>query len=69
MLDEACGSIVECDDIDALEMEIVRICTDKPYTKESCLRKAAEFDKNQRFKEYLELYEGIITSGAQGDRA
>ena len=69
MLDEACGSIVECDDIDALEREIVRICTDKPYTKESCLRKAAEFDKNQRFKEYLELYEGIITSGAQGDRA
>lgn len=67
MLDETCGSVVDCDDIDALEKEIIRICTDKPYTKENCIRKAAEFDKNERFKEYLYLYERVIASGTQGD--
>ena len=37
MLDETCGSVVACDDVDALEREIIRICTDKPFSKESCL--------------------------------
>ena len=59
MLDETCGSVVECNDIDALEKEIKRICNDKPYDKESCIHKASEFDKNERFKEYLKLYERI----------
>lgn len=68
ILDETCGSVVACDDIEALEQEIIRICTDKPYTKEACLKKAKEFDKNERFKEYMELYERINTAGAEGHR-
>lgn len=55
-VDEDCGSVVEIDDIDSLEREIVRICQDKPFTKEACFRKAREFDKNLKFKEYVELY-------------
>ncbi len=62
MLDETCGSVVECDDINALEKEIIRICTDKPYSKENCIKKSKGFDKNERFKEYLDLYERINTS-------
>ena len=27
-----------------------------------------EFDKNERFKEYIELYERIDVAGAEGDR-
>lgn len=68
MLDEACGSAVDCNDIDAFEKEIIRICEEKPYTQEACLRKAKDFDKNGRFKEYVELYERIVTAGAEGDR-
>lgn len=63
MLDDTCGAVVDCDDIDALEKEIIRICEDKPYTKSVCVSKSDEFDKNERFKEYLELYERINTSG------
>ena len=64
MLDDTCGFVVECDDVNVLEKEIVRICTDKPYTTEMCVEKAKLFDKNERFKEYLELYERINTAGA-----
>lgn len=67
ILDETCGSIVECDDMDTLKKEIVRICEMNPYGKESCLNKAKEFDQNKRFKEYLELYERIDVTGAQRD--
>lgn len=60
MLDESCGSVVPCDDVDSLETEMIRICTNKPYTEAACLEKAREFDQNERFKEYLNLYERII---------
>ena len=64
MLDETCGSVIDCDDIDATEKEIIRICTDKSYTKDACIKRAREFDKNERFKEYVELYERINTARA-----
>ena len=67
MLDEACGSVVDCDDIDSLEREIVRICTEKPYSRESCLKKSREFDQNDRLKEYVNLYEKIIAERNQGN--
>lgn len=51
------GSVVDCDDVDSLEKEIVRICQTKPYTEEQCLNRAAEFDQFRRFKEYIRLYE------------
>jgi len=59
MLDETCGSVVPCDDVDALEKEIIRVCEEKPYSKKQCVRKAQEFDQSKRFKEYVELYEKI----------
>ena len=56
MLDEHCGSVVGCDDIEALEKEILRICTENPYKKSDCLTKAKSFDKNLKFIEYYNLY-------------
>ena len=67
MLDETCGSVVECDDIDALEKEIIRICTDKPYSVEQCRKRAQAFDKTGRFKEYLELYERVNATRTEGN--
>ena len=65
ILDETCGSVVECDDIDALEREIRRICTEYPYSKSSCINKAKSFDKKEKFEEYLKLYEDC-THSAEG---
>ena len=56
--DETCGSVVACDDIDAFEKEIIRICRDKPYSEEACRNRAALFDKDQKFREYFDLYVG-----------
>ena len=67
MLDETCGSAVPCDDIEAFRNEILRICEERPFTAEQCVHKAAEFDQSQKYKEYIELYERINTSGNQRD--
>lgn len=56
-IDETCGSVVECDDVDALEHEIVRIYKDRPYSEACCLGRASEFGMNERFEEYVALYE------------
>ena len=59
ILDEACGSVVPCDDIDALESEIHRICETKPYSTENCLERAKASDMHKRFEEYVRLYDDL----------
>lgn len=56
MIGESCGSVVEYNDIDALEKEIKRICTEKPYSVDACLNHAKRFDMYERFEEYIKLY-------------
>lgn len=55
--DETCGSAVACDDIDALEREILRICEQTPYSVDACVGQAKHFDKNRKFLEYTALYQ------------
>lgn len=59
-IDEKSGSIVECDDVDTLEREILRICTTTPYSEEACVERAKKFDMNDRFEEYIELYKKVM---------
>ena len=56
MIGESCGSVVEYNDIGALEKEIKRICTEKPYSVDACLNHAKRFDMYERFEEYIKLY-------------
>ncbi len=57
--DETCGSIVDCDDIDALEREIIRVWKNIPYSESACIARAKQFDMERKYQEYLDLYEGI----------
>ena len=67
MLDETCGAVVPCDDVEAFRGEILRICEESVFSSENCLRKAKEFDQNQKFKEYIDLYERVDPSRDQGN--
>lgn len=59
ILDDTCGSVVPKDNLDALEREIRRICTERSYSEEACLKRAAAFDQEQCFAQYLELYRSL----------
>lgn len=54
--DETCGSVVHCDDIDAMEKEIIRICNQRPYSADACTEHAKNFDIHKKYNEYIELY-------------
>lgn len=62
VLDKTCGSVVDCDDIDSMVKEIEWICSEEPYTTDNCLLRAKNFDMNDRFKEYVKLYEDCAHS-------
>lgn len=55
-IDKTCGVVVDCDDIDALESEIVRITKEKPFSREACLKRAEKFDKDRKFQDYIDLF-------------
>lgn len=55
-IDDTCGCVVPVDDIDALGEEIEKI-TKSPHEsyRMNCMKKAIQFDKDSKFKEYIQL--------------
>ncbi len=59
-IDESCGVVVEKDDIECMKKEIIRICEEKPYSKEACRARVVEnFEKNANYQKYLDVYQKI----------
>lgn len=58
ILDEKTGYIVDCDDIDEMERQIIRICKENVFSVDDCVANAKLFDKDLRFKEYFDLLLG-----------
>ena len=58
-IDESCGVVVEKNNVDEMERQIKRVCEDKPFTKEACVARAKQFDKKNKFNEYVKLYEKL----------
>lgn len=67
IIDETCGSVVSCDDIDALETEIINFMEKSPLLAENCCKHAEQFDMRNKFAEYVKLYETIMKSDSVKD--
>ena len=58
MLDESCGSFVDCDDVDGME-EWIRNYTRYGITQDACVARGGLFSSRERFNEYISLFENI----------
>ena len=56
------GITVDKDDVQALEAAVVRICEDRPFDAIACREQAKRFDKQDRLKEYAELYKQVLAA-------
>ena len=56
LISDDVGEAVPLRDVDALSDAVRRLC-DQPKDPQACLRRAADYDLNRRFKAYLRLYE------------
>ena len=61
MIDNYSGVAVNCDDIDATQKAIRKICEQGAIPREACIKKAREFDKNKCFSDYLALYKRLLS--------
>lgn len=57
--DSSCGSVVPKEDIDAMYGEIIRICGTNPYSKSACTERARNFEENNKYQSYLDLYNSL----------
>lgn len=55
-VDETCGCVVDCNDVDGLEKQIRYVCENHPFTHEMCEQRARKFSKEDMLSKYLELY-------------
>ena len=60
IIDKTCGEAVPKDNIDVMEEMINYVCDRKPFSENNCRQRALNFDKKDRFKEYVELYRSIM---------
>ena len=61
ILYDVLGDVVYKYDVDGLEKEIVRVCETHPYSRENCIKRARKFDMNDKFQEYIDLYNKILS--------
>lgn len=59
IIDESCGAVVECGDTEGLYREILRVGTERPYPESACLKRAENFDLNEKYAEYLDLFQSL----------
>lgn len=55
-IDETCGCVVSCDDIEGLVSKISKVYKGRPYSIEACLNRAKLFDSNSKFEKCVDLY-------------
>lgn len=68
IIDSESGLTVE-DDIDNLVSAIRRVCSEKIFNEENCLKRALQFNNDDKYMEYLKLYERIILGRDKKNRA
>ena len=59
IIDNSSGISVEQDDIDGLVKAIQDICEGQAIHSEDCLARSKCFDRYEKFKEYVDLYQAI----------
>ena len=65
-IDEKSGVVVKCGDLDEVERLILNGIYSK-FDRTDCVNRGRKFDKNSRYKEYLELYEHIMNRGGSNE--
>lgn len=59
-VDETCGSVVDCNDVEGMRLEICRICEENPYSHEACLAYSQKFDENKKNEDYVAIYDELL---------
>lgn len=62
IVDETCGCIVECGDIEGLIRAIKEEVMNRRFKRENCLKRAEKFGVEKMSQDYLDLYADILSA-------
>lgn len=65
IIDETCGCVVEKENYDSLIKKIQEIKEESPFTASVCRHRAEQFNKNDRFLDYIDLYKDLYEESKQ----
>lgn len=60
IVDETCGFVVDCDDVNSMAKNIRYVCENHPFSQIDCLTRAKNFNKDCCFDDYVKLYREIL---------
>lgn len=58
-IDESCGVVIKTKTPEVMAEEIIRVCTEKPFSATSCIDRARRFAESDCYKEYIKLYHSV----------
>jgi glycosyltransferase involved in cell wall biosynthesis len=56
-ISSASGCSVEIDDFEGFKKAVVGVCEEHPFSPSDCRKRAEYFDRNERYREYVALYQ------------
>ena len=60
-IDKKSGIVVPCNDVEAMKKAIIDVCENKKIDRKNCIARSKKFDKNDKFNEYVDLYENMCS--------
>jgi len=58
-IDDSCGIVVPKNDALSMKNAIEKVCMEKPYPADACIRRAEKFRQGEKYDEYVKLYKTI----------
>ena len=59
-IDETCGIVVEKNNETQMLNEVKRVCESKPFSADSCVKHAQNFEKDRRYMDYFAVYDELM---------
>lgn len=60
IIDDSCGAVVPCNNLDALEDKIMFALSTCNFSTSACVNRARSFQSGSKFQEYLDLYASVL---------
>lgn len=60
VIDDKCGVVTQKNDLDAMFLQITKLCIERPFSSKDCMARASSFSKEDKFGEYVRLYTELL---------
>ena len=64
IIDSKCGIVIENRSVENIKKAIIKVCEEKAFSTEDCVKRASKYNEKEKFKQYIDLFLSMVS----GDR-